>query len=145
MPLGGLEELNARFAKAMESIGVSRTQRFITELVFAIEAEAATKTPVDTSLLINSKFNRIWQTTGGWKAEAGYGANYAAAVHNMSGKLKGQPRADFGTTRAGVSFGGGTGKGTYWSPDAEPQFLSKAITTVLTQDLDTIIENQYRI
>ena len=117
--------MNARFAKAIQEIGVSRTQRFITELVFAIEAESATMTPVDTSFLINSKFSRIWQSTGGWNAEAGYGANYAEYVHNKPGTLM--------------------GTGLAWRPDAEPQFLAKAIKTVLEQDLDAIIESQYRV
>ena len=125
MPLEGLEELNARFAKAMEDIGVSRTQRFIEELTTSIRAESEAKTPVDTGFLKLSYFNTIWRTTSSWKAEAGYGANYAAYVHNKPGTM--------------------LGTGLAWNPDAEPQFLSKAITTVLTQDLDTIIENQYRI
>jgi len=153
MPLEGLDELNARFAKAIQDIGVSRTQGFVIKLTGAIEVESAMMTPRDTSFLINSKFNRMWRTPSGFNAEAGYGANYAAAVHNMSGKLKGQPRASFGKTGnnsdAGPmmprSFGGGTGNGNYWDPDAEPQFLAKAIKTVLTKDLDAIIESQYRI
>jgi len=125
MPIEGLEELNARFRAAIDEIGISRTQRFITELVFAIEVESATITPVDTSFLINSKFSRIWRSTSGWNAEAGYGANYAMYVHNKPGTL--------------------LGTGLAWKPDAEPQFLAKAIKTVLEQDLDAIIENQYKI
>ena len=55
----------------------------------------------------------------------GYSANYAAYVHDMPGKLKGQPRSHFGKTREGTEFGGGTGKGNYWDPHGEPQFLKK--------------------
>ena len=151
--LSGFEDLNARFRAAMQDIGVSRTQGFVTKIVTAIKADAATMTPVDTSFLANSAYSRTWRTTSGWQAAVGYGAEYAAAVHEMSGKLKGQQRADFGiTSNRGefgpmrpTSFGGGTGTGTYWSPDAEPQFLQKAINNVLNEDLQAIIDSEYRI
>lgn len=125
MPLEGLEEVNAKFKQALQDISVSRTQRFITEVLFAIQADAATMTPVDTSFLINSAYNKIWQSPGGWNGEVGYGANYAKYVHNAPGKL--------------------VGTGLAWNPDAEPQFLAKAVKNVIAQDLDRIIEQQYRI
>lgn len=60
----------------------------------------------------------------------------------MPGKLKGQPRAHFGKTRDGTEFGGGTGKGNYWDPHGEPQFLKKgfdeerdAIDAVIKKEL----------
>lgn len=59
--------------------------------------------------------------------EVGYYAHYALNVHEMvEQKLKGQPREDFGTTREGVGFGGGTGKGTYWDT-GEPKFLESVV------------------
>lgn len=59
--------------------------------------------------------------------ELGFSARYSLAVHeNVEQKLKGEPRADFGSTRAGVRFGGGTGKGTYWDT-GEPKFLEGPI------------------
>ncbi len=52
----------------------------------------------------------------------GYKAKYALNVHEMTKMtLKGKPRADFGKTKAGVSFGGGTGKGKYWDPQGKAQ------------------------
>ncbi|MCP5727104.1 HK97 gp10 family phage protein, partial [Klebsiella pneumoniae] len=48
----------------------------------------------------------------------------------------------FGKTREGTEFGGGTGKGNYWDPHGEPQFLKKgfdeerdAITAVIKKEL----------
>lgn len=88
-------------------------------------ARAAYYTPIDTSTLINSQFREMDFSGVLITGLVGYSANYAAYVHEMSGKLKGQPRAHFGKTREGKSFGGGTEKGNYWDPHAEPHFLSK--------------------
>lgn len=82
-------------------------------------------TPMDTGNLLRSRFREVEKSGNGWVGRYGYTASYAAAVHGMSGKLKGQPRADFGTTRAGQAFGGGTGVGNYWDPKGEPEFLTK--------------------
>lgn len=82
-------------------------------------------TPIDTGNLLRSRFREVKQEGNGWVGQYGYTAAYAAAVHGMSGKLKGQPRAHFGKTRAGAEFGGGTGVGNYWDPKGEPEFLTK--------------------
>lgn len=68
-------------------------------------------TPMDTSNLVNSQYidQSDIQTKG--KVRVGFSANYAAAVHKLTGKLKGKIRPD--------------GKGKYWDPAGEPQFLSK--------------------
>lgn len=82
-------------------------------------------TPRDTGNLLRSRFREVLQRGSGWVGSYGYTAAYAAAVHGASGKLKGQPRAHFGKTKEGVAFGGGTEKGNYWDPNAEPEFLTK--------------------
>ncbi len=145
MSFTGFDEINQRFKQMLNDLRTSRTQKTIEEILIAVRADAATMTPVDTSLLVNSAYTRSWRTTGGWEGAVGYGAEYAGWVHNMPGRLKGQQRAEFGKTRAGVGFGGGTGKGTYWSPDAEPKFLEKAVKNVMTYDIDRIIKEQYMI
>lgn len=99
--------------------------RSMTQALILGGSEAASMTPIDTSTLINSQFNDVDAVGGKIVGTVGYTAEYALAVHEASGKLKGQPRADFGTTSAGVSFGGGTGQGVYWGPSGEPQFLKK--------------------
>lgn len=103
------------------------SEKTITQALVVGGMYADLLTPVDTGNLLRSKFRRVTQqgTSGNWVGQYGYTAAYAAAVHGMSGKLKGQPRAHFGKTRAGVSFGGGTGNGNYWDPKGEPEFLTK--------------------
>ena len=123
--LRGFEDVNARFKAAMRDIGVSRTQGVVTKILIAIKADAATMTPVDTSFLINSAYNKTWRTASGWEGEVGYGAEYAAAVHNAPGKLQ--------------------GTGLAWMPDAEPKFLKKAVDNVIREDLQAIIASEYRI
>lgn len=98
--------------------------------VFAIlqtgAAYAATLTPVDIGYLLQSQTApKITASPTGVSGNVGYTAKYAAAVHEMSGKLKGQPRAHFGQTAKGAQFGGGSLTGTYWANGAEPKFLEK--------------------
>lgn len=45
--------------------------------------------PVDTTALIKSRDRKIEQTTGGWKLTYGYYTEYAAALHDPEGELKG--------------------------------------------------------
>lgn len=126
MPMEGFEEVNANFKRVLQDIGISRTQRFVTEVATAIKAGAATMTPIGkTSDLINSAYTKTWRTSDGWNGEIGYGANYAKYVHNAPGTL--------------------LGTGLAWNPDAEPQFLTKAVKNVVEQDLTRIIDQQYRI
>lgn len=103
------------------------SERAVYNVLQAGAAYSDMLTPVDTSNLINSRYApQIQRSDGKVSGTVGYTAEYAAAVHNMSGKLKGQPREGFGN----AGFGGGTGKGTYWSPDAEPKFLEKGFEMV---------------
>lgn len=125
MSFSGFEEVNQRFKQAMQDLRVSRTQKTIESILIAVRAAAAPMTPVDTSFLINSAYSKTWRTTSGWEGETGYGANYAQYVHNAPGTLL------------------GTGKA--WNPDAEPQFLKKAVDDVLNYDIDRIIKEQYMI
>lgn len=123
--VNGIESLNRNLTRIFDDISEKKARRAVAEACIIGQQYAVMLTPVDTANLINSRFIEIQNTPSGFTGRVGYTANYAAAVHAMSGKLKGQPRSDFGTTRAGVSFGGGTGKGRYWDPDAEPGFLRK--------------------
>lgn len=125
MPIKGLSEVKRNIKKEITDIATKKAERAVTIALIIGMGNASTLTPVDTGTLINSQFRKINRKTGMVSGEAGYTAAYALAVHNASGKLKGKPRADFGTTRDGVSFGGGTGVGKYWDPGAEPKFLKK--------------------
>lgn len=126
MPIKGMKETRRKVSMALKSIPEKLAPAAVMEALIIGTGAAAILTPVDTSNLINSQFRRLTYT-GDTKTVGlcGYTAAYAAAVHGMSGKLKGQPRAHFGKTRSGSEFGGGTGIGNYWDPQAEPEFLTK--------------------
>ncbi len=88
-----------------------------------IKADAISLTPVDTGNLRQSAYKF---TEKDKFVQIGYTAEYAPWVHEMTTQaLKGEPRADFGVTREGVGFGGGSGEGFYWD-SGEPKFLDKA-------------------
>ncbi|MEY0827929.1 HK97 gp10 family phage protein [Providencia rettgeri] len=106
-------------------------------------SHAARYTPIDTSTLINSQYRDARVNGVMITGRVGYTANYAVYVHNASGKLKGQPREDFGKTRDGVSFGGGTGKGNYWDPNAKPKFLQAGFEEA-RQEIDEAIKREMR-
>lgn len=122
-----LEGLNEVLTNMNREVGQikGRTMAGLFEAGLEIQRDSQGRTPVDTGNLKASAYTR----KGRKGVEIGYTAAYAAAVHEMLGKLKGQPRADFGATAEGVGFGGGSGKGTYWE-SGEPQFLQKAIDAV---------------
>ncbi|EGI5777983.1 HK97 gp10 family phage protein, partial [Salmonella enterica subsp. enterica serovar 4,5:i:-] len=62
--------------------------------------------------------------------KVGYSAKYALYVHNASGKLAGKPRSN--------------GNGTYWSPNAEPRFLTKAADKTRSL-VDSVIKKEMKI
>ena len=126
MAIKGMAQLRRNVRKQLTLAIPSHAERAMHIATSIIGGYATLMTPVDTSDLINSQYRIVKNEGRRVVAAIGYTARYAAAVHEMSGKLKGQPRADFGVTRAGVAFGGGTGRGNYWDPSGEPQFLSKA-------------------
>lgn len=125
MPVRGLEQAIRRTNEIERDIAEVRAERGITAALITGQAFASMLTPVDTSFLINSQYRSVKTESGRVIGAVGYTALYAAAVHGMSGKLKGQPRGHFGKTKDGVEFGGGTGNGRYWDPSAEPGFLTK--------------------
>ena len=125
MPVKGLNEAMRGTQGFTREVIDIRAPRAITVALIIGQGAASVMTPVDTSFLINSQFRRVNQDGKNWRGMVGYTARYAAAVHEASGKLKGQPRRHFGKTKDGVEFGGGTGVGNYWDPAGEPGFLRK--------------------
>lgn len=128
----GFEDVNQRFKALMNKIEGSITQRAIISIQTQILTEAAPMVPIGkTSNLVNSMFTKEWRTIAGWSGQVGYGAEYAATVHNSPGTLKGLDRPD--------------GSGKYWAPAGEPQFLYKAVKNVSRYDLPRILKNQYTL
>ena len=125
--------IDQTIAKVNRLIGDVQGVRIIRALYIVSEQvleSASVITPIDTSTLVNSRYIDFDGSGGRIPAKVGFSAAYAAYVHDAPGKLKGQPRAHFGTTRAGKQFGGGTETGVYWGPGGEPQFLKKGLDQV---------------
>ena len=110
-----INEINRDASAAAYAIGVS------------VEGYAKLLTPADTGALVNGYYVEVSHDSEGAHCEVGNMLRYAKWVHDMPGTLKGQPRENFGRTSDGVEFGGGTGEGCYWDPNAEPEFLRKAL------------------
>ncbi|HBB8525082.1 hypothetical protein IGP34_07890 [Escherichia coli] len=126
MPIKGVKRVRERLKQELKEITDKKTYEVLWRVGMLAGGFAANMTPVDTGFLINSQFQYIGNTAEGMQLRLGYTARYAEWVHDMPGKLKGQPRKHFGKTREGVEFGGGTGNGNYWDPNAEPEFLRNA-------------------
>lgn len=152
MPVRGIERVRANYRRTVQKIAQPVSEGAVYAVLSQGRAMADTMTPVDTSNLINSGYApQIKIARGKVTGAVGYTARYAAAVHEAPGTLKGQPRADFGRTgnqsefgpMRPVAFGGGTGKGNYWDPNAEPHFLSKGFDE-LKPPIPAILKAYYR-
>lgn len=126
------------------------SKRCMTEITIVGQANAAALTPILDGNLINSQYRKVNKTVEGWEGKVGYTANYAAAVHGMSGKLKGKPRssvksftAHAGTSRESTAFG--SDEGNFWDPDAEPQFLRKGFERDGAEEIQQIIKRSYKL
>ena len=137
----GIEKANEALNAELRKVG-KLSERFVTKSLISISANTAPMVPIDTSFLLSSEYRKVEKLFDGFVGEIGFGAEYAKWVHEMPGTLKGQPRANFGKTREGVEFGGGTGKGNYWDPDAEPQFLAKGVEAFIADDLDALLRQE---
>ncbi|EMQ5934222.1 TPA: hypothetical protein HNO18_06460 [Escherichia coli] len=144
MPIKGVKRVRERIKQELKEIADKKTADVLWRVGMIGGGYAALLTPVDTSFLINSQYQEIDNTPTGMQLRLGYTARYAEWVHDMPGKLKGQPRENFGRTSDGVEFGGGTGNGEYWDPNAEPEFLRKGIDENLGE-ITREIERGYQI
>lgn len=111
MPVTGITERRRFTTQIAREVGVIRIERGITAALITGQAFAEILTPVETGFLKNSQFRDIRIDGKVVRGMVGYTAKYAAAVHAKSGKGKGKPRA--------------SGKGNYWDPKGEPEFLTK--------------------
>lgn len=120
----GLDQVTARMKALIGNVRGVRAVRGMQSASFVIGAEAASKAPRDTSTLVNSQFRELTFVGTRLRARVGFSANYAASVHDATGKLKGQPRAN--------------GRGDYWDPHGEPEFLKKAVEEKRDQVVEII-------
>lgn len=128
--LVGMQKVLARTQQIFDEVQSVKAVRAIKSATYIIRTESATMTPIETSALINSQFDTVEVNGTMITGRVGYAANYAIYVHNASGKLAGKPRP--------------SGKGVYWGPHAEPQFLLKAGTK--TKELvDQVVRKEMKI
>lgn len=92
-------------------------------------------TPVDSSTLLNSLFRVVDKKRGKIVGTAGFTADYALAVHEAEGKLKGQPRPKRD----------GKDRGVYWGPhDGQPRFLAVAFEEA-RDEIDAIVREGLKL
>lgn len=105
-----IKKLNAEIAKIEK-----KTASGLAAAGLVIRRDAQEHVPVDLTNLKASAYTDNFTTPSGPVTEIGFTAEYAPWVHEMPGKLAGEPRAN--------------GRGQYWDPQgkAEPQFLRNAL------------------
>lgn len=131
--IDGLEETNRNLKRQLERIGGPLTERFVTEMLIAAGARAASYTPVATSALINSQYRKTWQAQQSWVGELGYGVEYAKYVHDAPGTLMGT-----NTPRSPARLG------NVWGPNGQPKFLEKGVEEMVKNDLAGIISRSFK-
>lgn len=99
------------FVKTVEG----RAVKGMNEALTAGTAEAAGMTPQHSSFLVNSMFKNVSKEEGRIVGRVGYTMEYALAVHEATGKLRGKPRPKEK----------GKPQGNYWDPRGQPEFLKK--------------------
>ena len=112
MRLEGFSEVLTRLNAEIGGIK-NRGLDGLLEAGLKIEAASNNRAPRDLGNLVGSSYTRKAQD-GSMSVEVGYGASYAAAVHeNLEMKLKGEPRQ--------------SGRGVYWGPKGGSKFLEKTV------------------
>lgn len=105
----GASKVRRNFRATMETQS-KKAKIAVTKASFVIGSRSDFYVPIDTSALLNSRFNRTIALTSGYRGIIGYTQNYAAALHertDWSPKPPGTP---------GKRTGG-------YNPSAKPKFL----------------------
>lgn len=134
MPVRGLEQTRRNLSKLADRIKGRMSERALTEALIVAEGYAASLTPMDTGNLLQSMYREVKPHGNGYTARIGFTANYAAAVHAMPGTMRGQPRAQNDPSR-----------GDFWDPDAEPEFLTKAIERDGYRDIQATLRKHMKL
>lgn len=117
MPVSGMGNVRGNLKAKFEQIRSSRTEEALFTILSQGAGAAQTHTPIDTSNLVNSQTAPIMTPVqGGIRGQVMYTAEYAAAVHEASGTLRGQDRPD--------------NRGQYWDPQGEPGYLREGFEDI---------------
>ena len=128
----GIDEANKALSSELKRVG-DLSERFVTKAAISIEANTTPYVPVDTSTLLNSSYRKVAKKGAGYEGEMGYGVDYAGYVHDAPGTLKGT-----NTPRDPNK----PGRGDFWDPTGEPEFLTKGVQDFIENDLDKILRDE---
>lgn len=129
MKITGVDRVKERLRTTFSTIADQKTDRAVYAILATGRNYADTITPQELGNLLNSGYAPIIEHMPDRVVGViGYSAEYAAAVHNASGILKGQQRA--------------SGRGNYWDPQGEPQFLTKGFEAIKA-DVPVILKRIY--
>jgi len=131
MPVTGIDRVRTRIKAKFDNVRGAKTKEAVYTILSQGAAIAQTMTPIETSNLVNSQTEpRLGTTTTGVNGVVAYTAEYAAAVHDAPGTLKGQDRQ--------------SGNGQYWDPAGEPKFLEEGFEQV-KPSIPAILRRIYRV
>ena len=122
--LKGVEQLKRRMHTVLTKTIPQKAEKAVFAAITTGGAIANPYAPVEYGFLRGSQYRKIQLSGTAYIGAVGYTAEYAAAVHDAKGTLKGKPRP--------------SGRGTHWSPNAKPKFLSSAFDDN-RQDIDSTV------
>lgn len=134
MPVKGIERVRKSVRVTLDRLSGPVTEGAIYAVLSQGAAIADTMTPIDTSALVNSRYEP--QITYQGKeiiGHVGYTAEYAAWVHDAPGVLRGEPRDPSDPSR-----------GDFWDPNAEPEFLRKGFEE-LAPSVPRLLNQYYKV
>ena len=134
--MSAADEVMNNWQALVTRIQGAQTEKAITDMMIATQLYATPITPRDTGNLDNSQFRELEQNISGMTGTVGYSAEYAAAVHEADGTLRGQKRPQ--------------GSGNFWDggngPDSgEPKFLEKGRDEMIKYDYEQIVKEAYKL
>lgn len=130
MALKGIDRVKRNYKARVEQISGPVSRAAVHNVLLAGMSSAQVMVPRDTGNLANSAYApQVTVTNGAVTGHIGYTAEYAAFVHDTSGKLKGLPRTN--------------GNGSYWDPSGEPDFLKKGFEQIKAS-IPTILKAEYK-
>lgn len=97
----GMAEAKRGLEAIINDVKGRKIVRGIRASLMLVGTEAAVMTPIDTSNLINSQYQDVNLLGTKVVGTIGYSAEYAAYVHDASGKLKGKPRSSVAAFQTG--------------------------------------------
>lgn len=128
--LKGVEQLKRRMNAVLTKTIPQKAEKAVFVAITTGGAIARTHVPVENNILAPSEYRKVQSSGTTYIGMVGYTAEYAAAVHEAKGTLKGKPRP--------------SGRGNYWEPDAKPKFLSSAFDDN-RQDIDNVVYEAMKI